>query len=72
MTALYYKNTILETIVKPWIDAGEEFVLEEDQDSAHGIMRYGRGIVQTWKRDIGLKNYFNCSGSSDLSPIENA
>ncbi|KAL9116843.1 MAG: hypothetical protein Q9187_006628 [Circinaria calcarea] len=30
-----YKNQILEPIVKPWLKAGEDFVLEEDGNSEH-------------------------------------
>lgn len=55
-----------------WLKQGHDFVLEEDQDSSHGVPRHGRGIVQQWKKEHGLKHYFNCSGSPDLSPIENA
>ncbi len=29
-------DSILEPVVKPWITAGEDFVLEEDGDSDHG------------------------------------
>lgn len=71
MTAAYYRDHILGGQVKSWLDNGEEFVLEEDQDSAHGVPREGKGIVQQWKRQHGLQHYFNCSGSPDLSPIEN-
>ena len=72
MTAKYYRDGILEGQVKPWLDAGAEFILEEDQDSAHGVPRTGKGIVQQWKRQNNLQHYFNCSGSPDLSPIENS
>ena len=71
MTAKHYRDEILEKIVKPW-QKEADFVLEEDQDSAHGIPRKGNGIVQQWKRNNGLVHYFNCSGSPDLSPAENA
>ena len=71
MSRKVYRDEILEKIVKPWL-SGPPFVLEEDQDSAHGVPREGRGIVQTWKRQNNLQFYFNCSGSPDLAPIENA
>ena len=48
---------------------GNEFVLEEDGDSSHGPGH--SNIVRTWKDMHGLKHYFNCSNSPDLSPIEN-
>ena len=37
ITAKYYRDGILEGQVKPWLNAGKAFVLEEDQDSGHGI-----------------------------------
>jgi hypothetical protein len=58
--------------VKPWIDAGHDFVLEEDGDSGHGPLRAKGNIVVDWKEKHGLKHYFNCPGSPDLAPIEDA
>ena len=31
-----YIEPIIEPVVKPWITAGEDFVLEEDGNSSHG------------------------------------
>ena len=72
MTAKCYTNGILNGIVKPWLEKDNNFVLEEDHDSSHGIPKGGQGLVQEWKRSNGLNHYFNCSGSPDLAPIENA
>ena len=47
-------------------------MLEEDHNSSHGIPKDKKGIVQDWKRSHGLQHYFNCSGSPDLTLIENA
>lgn len=69
MSQEIYINQILEPIVKPWLLAGENFVLEEDGDSGHGPK--GRNIVKAWKRANGLEHFFNCASSPDLSPIEN-
>jgi hypothetical protein len=66
MTQKAYINQILEPIVKPWIDAGHDFVLEEDGDSGHGPPRSTGNIVMDWKRQYGLNHYFNCPGSPDL------
>ncbi|KAF1960716.1 hypothetical protein CC80DRAFT_523056 [Byssothecium circinans] len=63
------KDSILKPIVKPWIDRGDDFVLEEDNDSGHSTGQ--RNIVRTWKEKNGLNYYFNCPSSPDLSPIEN-
>lgn len=75
MSHQVYRNSILEPVVKPWIDASQRgrvdpFVLEEDGDSGHGGGSK-RNIVRQWKDANGLKTYFNCSHSPDLAPIEN-
>jgi len=31
-----YKDQILEPIVLPWLERGDDFVLKEDGDSSHG------------------------------------
>lgn len=31
-----YINQILGLVVKPWLEGGHDFVLEEDNDSGHG------------------------------------
>lgn len=69
MSQRVYREQILEPIVKPWLDAGQSFVLEEDGDSGHGPSK--SNLVRTWKQDHGLKSYFNCPSSPDLAPIEN-
>ena len=71
MTAKCYRDEILEKIVKPWLET-DDFVLEEDHDSAHGIPRDGKGIVQEWKRENNLQHYFNYTRLPDLAPIKNA
>lgn len=64
-----YINQILEPVVKPWLEADHDFVLEEDNDSGHGPGK--SNIVRTWKEKNGLEHYFNCAHSPDLAPIEN-
>ena len=70
MTPQAYIDQVLEPMVKPWLQAGEEFVLEEEGDSGHGPGR-SDNMVKTWKREHGLQHYFNCASSPDLAPIEN-
>ncbi|KAF1946295.1 hypothetical protein EJ02DRAFT_496461 [Clathrospora elynae] len=65
-----YRDQILEPIVKPWLERGDSFILEEDNDSGHGGGS-SSNIVAAWKRKYGLDSYFNCSNSPDLAPIEN-
>ncbi len=70
MSQKMYIEQILEPIVKPWMQMGQDFVLEEDGEAGG----YGGGkssIVRSWKHKHGLNYYFNCPSSPDLSPIEN-
>lgn len=69
MSQQVYLNSILKPVVKPWLDRGDNFCLEEDGDSGHGTSK--RNIVRSWKEENQLKSYFNCASSPDLSPIEN-
>ena len=69
MSLKAYIDQILEPVVKPWIDRGDDFCLEEDGDSGHGPSK--KNIVRTWKESHGLQSYFNSASSPDLSPIKN-
>jgi hypothetical protein len=69
MSQQVYIDSILEPIVKPWLERGDNFILEEDRDSGHGLGR--NNIVRTWKEIHRLKHYFNYSNSPNLSLIEN-
>ena len=69
MSQRVYIDQILGPVVKPWIEAHHDFVLEEDGDSGHGPGK--SNIVRTWKQENNLEYYFNCHSSPDLSPIEN-
>ena len=69
MSQRVYIDQILQPVVKPWIEAHHDFVLEEDGDSGHGPGK--SNIVRTWKESNGLEFYFNCHSSPDLAPIEN-
>jgi len=65
---------ILEPVVKPWLERGDDFVLEEDQDSGHGMKgkKPQKNLIQEWKREHHLEYYFNGSHCPDLVPIEDA
>lgn len=60
---------LLKEHVKPMLDRGEKFTMEEDRDSAHG-MAENNNIVRRYKTEIGLDYYFNPTKSPDLSVIE--
>ena len=47
MSQRVYIDQILQPIVKPWIEAHYDFVLEEDGDSGHGPGK--SNVVRTWK-----------------------
>ena len=61
---------ILNAMVKPCLEAGEDFILAEDRDGAHGTNVPVNGMVRKWKRDNNLKIYSNAPASPDLSVIE--
>ena len=62
-------DSVLEPVVKPWLEPGEDFVLEEDGDSGLGSGK--SNVLRDWKNEHSLKNSFNYAHSPDLSPIEN-
>lgn len=70
MTQQVYVDDILGLYVRPCLEAGEQFILEEDNDSGHGG-RTNNNRVQRWKQEHGLRSYYNCPKSPDLSIIEN-
>ena len=45
-----YIDSILEPVVKPWLNRGDDFVLEEDGDPEHGTGKTCN-IVNKWKED---------------------
>ncbi len=47
----------LEAVLKPWFEAGGNFVLEKDSDSGHGAGK--SNIVQNERAEHGLK-YSHC------------
>ncbi|KAH6995961.1 hypothetical protein BKA56DRAFT_609247 [Ilyonectria sp. MPI-CAGE-AT-0026] len=72
MTMPEYRDKVLDKVVKPWLaDLGPQaFILEEDADSfAHGSASKVN-LAQQWKEDNGLRCYFNCGESPDLSPLD--
>ena len=72
MTGRVYIDSILEPMVKKWLDNGDDFILEEDDDSGHGHTNgRGKNPVWEWKEKNHLKRYKNCPQSPDFSIIEN-
>ena len=69
ITHQVYVDSILEPVVKPWLEADDEIILEENGNSRHGTGR--ANLVCKWKQEHSLKSNFNCAQSSDLSPMEN-
>lgn len=64
------QKVYIELLKQECLKWPKDWVLEEDGDSGHGPGQ--SNPVQKWKKDNGLKHYFNCAYSPDLSPIENA
>jgi hypothetical protein len=69
MSGSVYINQILKPLMAVWIDKGEEFMLEEDNDSGHDPSKK-MTLVKRWKQKHGLNCYFNPPLSPDMSPIE--
>ncbi|KAK5731804.1 hypothetical protein LTR17_011016 [Elasticomyces elasticus] len=57
---------LLRKCLKPLLDDGEDFTLEEDRDGA-----YKSKEAVEYKKEIGPKTYLNGTASPDLSVIEN-
>lgn len=66
-----YLDHILNPIIKPMLERGENFVLEEDQDRAHGPDN-NNNRIQKWKDQHFMRYYINAPKSPDLNAIENA
>ena len=76
-----YQDRILEKTVKPWLQAAKPwmeadekaqltFVLEEDGEAfGHGGLSKVNP-VQQWKEAAGLRHFFSCGDSPDLSPLD--
>ena len=48
MTERVYIDSILEPVVKKWLDNDDDFILEEDGDNDHGHTN-GRGKNPMWE-----------------------
>ncbi|KAK5727990.1 hypothetical protein LTR17_012297 [Elasticomyces elasticus] len=57
---------LLRKCLKPLLDDGEDFTLEEDRDGAHKSKE-----AVAYKKEIGLKTYLNETASPDLLCLEN-
>lgn len=57
---------LLRECIKPLLDRGEDFILEEDRDDAHSTPK-----VLAYKKEIGLSYYLNAKSSPGLSVLEN-
>nr|POF18079.1 putative gamma-glutamyl phosphate reductase [Quercus suber] len=68
MDSQTYLDSVLKPVVKPWLQQDPRFILEGNRSSAHGLSK--NHPVYEWKQQHGLKYYFNCRSSPDLSPIE--
>ncbi|KAF2627901.1 hypothetical protein BU25DRAFT_431205 [Macroventuria anomochaeta] len=69
MTQCAYIDQVLKPLVKPWVDRGDRFWLEEDNNSGHGPGK--SNIVRTFKKDNSIQSFFNAPSSPDLALIEN-
>ena len=70
MSLKVYRDTILKPVVGEWLRRGDNFVLEENNDSGYGISK--KNIVRTWKEQNNLTYFFNLAELLDIPPIEKA
>lgn len=66
-----YIDLILTAIVRPMLQNGEVFLLEEEHDETHGPKDNGNQ-VRKWKEQNGLNYYINAPKSPDLIVIDDA
>jgi hypothetical protein len=60
--------TMLKPVIKPWLERGDDFTLEEDEDWGHGT----GAIMRKWKETHHSKRYFQCAAASpDLASTGN-
>lgn len=67
-----YCDKVLDKEVKVWLNTTgpQSFILEEDVEAfAHGGASKVN-VAQQWKAAHGLRYYFNCLDSPDLSPLD--
>lgn len=64
-----YRDEVLKKQVKPWIQVGHQFILEEDVELNIGKKNT---TVKAWKDEQGLRSSFSTLGSPDMTPIEDA
>lgn len=65
MNSKTYIDQILSKCVKEWISRGDDFILQEDRDSA-----YTSKETETYKKQLGLEYYYTPGASPDLIAIE--
>jgi hypothetical protein len=57
---------LLERTVKPWLDRGDQFILEESAEGEHGP-KDNNNVVQKWKKKAGLHYYMNFASGEDVN-----
>jgi len=72
MSGRAYVDNILEPVVKTWLNKGDDFVLEKNNDSGHGNVKSAQNPAFVWKQNYPeLKTLFNCFKLPDLVLIKN-
>lgn len=68
-----YIDQILEKEVRKWVERGDDFILEQDGAGGHGGGPKARwdNPVKVWFEEMGVKMFFNCHDSPDLTLVEN-
>lgn len=70
MSQQTYIDTVYEPVVKPLLQAGEDFIVEEDRDAVYGIEGNKNNPLRQWRDANRLGAYMNPAKSPDLTVIE--
>ena len=70
MSQQTYIDTILDPVVKPLLEAGEDFIMEEDRDAVYGIDGNKANPLRQWRSANRVQAYMNPAKSPDLTAIE--
>lgn len=73
MTHQVYIDSILEPIVRPWLEDKQDFVLEEDGDSGHGGTGRKNPVRRAGKKRMGIYLWIeNCWAIPEKCILENS
>lgn len=70
MSQQTYIDTMLDPMVKPLLQSGDDFIMEEDRDAVYGLEGHKNNPLRQWREANRLQAYVNPAKSPDLTAIE--